>query len=133
MGISTRQLSIDPNPPIPSGIPKTSIICHLFVQEPSRTSRFPFHNLPLGIIRWVSRLDLTLHLFPGDSSFLSLLPELLHELEESFLPKAKAKGLPIFFDWSTLLPDTIQSDALKLKQILSNIISNAIKFSRPMP
>lgn len=44
-------------------------------------------------------------------------------------PQAEAKGLKLHFELSPHLPAKIQTDPTRLRQILLNLISNAIKFS----
>ncbi|MEM7468535.1 MAG: ATP-binding protein, partial [Pseudomonadota bacterium] len=42
---------------------------------------------------------------------------------------AKSKGLQLNLEWNTNLPKSIKTDATRVKQVLNNLISNAIKFS----
>lgn len=58
------------------------------------------------------------------------LTELNHELEDSWEAHAKIKNLDFRFDFSTTLPEFIQSDKTRLKQILVNLLSNAFKFTK---
>ncbi|MEJ6000383.1 ATP-binding protein [Paucibacter soli] len=66
---------------------------------------------------------------------LSIQPEpvrltaLLRELEELSAPQARAKGLELTLQIGTELPDWVLADPTRLRQILLNLISNAIKFS----
>ncbi len=43
--------------------------------------------------------------------------------------RADAKGLPLNFEYIGAIPETIQTDPTRLRQILINVISNAIKFT----
>jgi signal transduction histidine kinase/DNA-binding NarL/FixJ family response regulator len=43
--------------------------------------------------------------------------------------EAKTKDIPIYFDWEGEKPEALIGDPLRLKQILINLISNAIKFT----
>jgi signal transduction histidine kinase/ActR/RegA family two-component response regulator/HPt (histidine-containing phosphotransfer) domain-containing protein len=43
--------------------------------------------------------------------------------------KAREKGIVLEFDVSGPIPETIQSDPTRLKQIVTNLVSNAIKFT----
>jgi len=54
---------------------------------------------------------------------------LLQEITELFMPKAEEKGLEILLDIESQIPMTILSDSLRLKQIVSNLLGNALKFT----
>ena len=47
----------------------------------------------------------------------------------SMRPKADAKGLRLTLESDSEVPTTIQTDAVRLRQILINLLSNAIKFT----
>ena len=53
----------------------------------------------------------------------------VHDLSEMFAPLAKNKHLNFIYDNELEDGTFIKSDALKIKQILSNILSNAIKYT----
>jgi signal transduction histidine kinase len=55
--------------------------------------------------------------------------EVVSEVVEMFHVRAKAKGLNLAVDWRPEVPDRILSDPLRFKQILVNLISNAVKFT----
>jgi PAS domain S-box-containing protein len=44
-------------------------------------------------------------------------------------PQAEPKGLQLSVDWTTLVPEHIRTDALRLRQILINVVNNAVKFT----
>jgi signal transduction histidine kinase/CheY-like chemotaxis protein len=58
------------------------------------------------------------------------LYHLLSEMEELFRLKAASKSLELAFEYAPGLPQYVRSDVGKLRQILINLISNAIKFTK---
>lgn len=58
-----------------------------------------------------------------------ILKDLLMELEEMFHLKIREKGLKLDIIVENRVPLAIESDRLKLQQILINLLSNAIKFT----
>lgn len=57
------------------------------------------------------------------------LHHLLADVEDMFSLKAKDKGLELRFDCDIDVPQYIFTDEVKLRQVLINLISNAIKFT----
>ena len=57
------------------------------------------------------------------------LPALLAALERTHGEIAQSKGLALRLDLAGDLPTTVRGDAVRVRQILSNFLSNAIKFT----
>ncbi len=57
------------------------------------------------------------------------LKELIQEMDELFNPLAREKGISLECKLENNLPENIKTDAQRLKQIIRNLISNAIKFT----
>jgi len=56
--------------------------------------------------------------------------QILLDVLEVLEPRARSKGLKITLDWTPGVPATITTDPVRLKQILLNLVSNAVKFTK---
>jgi PAS domain S-box-containing protein len=54
---------------------------------------------------------------------------LVSEVADLMRPRAIAKGLSFDLDWRGALPERITTDPTRLRQILLNLVSNAVKFT----
>lgn len=50
-------------------------------------------------------------------------------INEIWKPQAESKGLRFYFEQQSQLPEYIESDEIRVKQILVNLLSNALKFT----
>jgi CheY-like chemotaxis protein/anti-sigma regulatory factor (Ser/Thr protein kinase) len=57
------------------------------------------------------------------------LPQLLRDIAAAMDPRAQQKRLEFVFDASPELSDLVLGDSLKLRQVLDNLLGNAIKFT----
>jgi signal transduction histidine kinase/tetratricopeptide (TPR) repeat protein/HPt (histidine-containing phosphotransfer) domain-containing protein/ActR/RegA family two-component response regulator len=55
--------------------------------------------------------------------------ELLQEVVNLARPQAVAKGLRLCFTWQGEVPEQISTDPLRFRQLLTNLVGNAIKFT----
>jgi len=57
------------------------------------------------------------------------IAELIELTADSFMPIARSKGLRLLYSVSPQLSPALRADRLRLRQILNNFVSNAIKFT----
>jgi signal transduction histidine kinase/CheY-like chemotaxis protein len=55
---------------------------------------------------------------------------LLNSITDMLRLKAEAKGLALLCQWTSEVPQYIQSDQKKLRQVLLNLLGNAVKFTK---
>ena len=67
------------------------------------------------------KLHLNLSLFPLDN--------IIDHLQAIYLPQAIAKGLSFSIEVDEEVPQTLFGDQIKIQQVISNLINNAIKFT----
>lgn len=67
--------------------------------------------------------------FSLESSAFRLQP-VLEETLKTLAPRAYEKGLEIVGEFPVDLPDAVQGDSLRIRQVLMNLVGNAIKFTR---
>lgn len=58
------------------------------------------------------------------------LSSLCQDLQNMFRPVALDRGLEFYTEIDSLLPDYMETDKLRLEQVLRNLIANAIKFTQ---
>jgi PAS domain S-box-containing protein len=57
------------------------------------------------------------------------LQELVSDVHGSISVRAREKGLPLSIEYDGLIPETLEGDRTRVRQILMNLITNAIKFT----
>lgn len=67
------------------------------------------------------------HLEMGNTPFL--LDEIIERIMEMFFSKAGERGIVLSLKKSQGLPKTLVGDSMRLRQIITNLVANAIKFS----
>lgn len=58
------------------------------------------------------------------------LRKLIHEITESYINQFNSKYLSLTVDYKTDIPDAVLTDAQKVTHVMSNLLSNALKFTR---
>jgi signal transduction histidine kinase len=84
----------------------------------------------------LSLLDRVLELSKAESSSFALvevpfsLEEVVHDVVSTFEPAAREKGTVIQSSLSDALPDVVIGDPVAMRQIFSNLVGNAVKFTQ---
>jgi CheY-like chemotaxis protein len=55
--------------------------------------------------------------------------KLISEVVSVLSVRARQKGIALEFKWDSLAPDSIETDPTRLRQVITNLIGNAIKFT----
>lgn len=58
------------------------------------------------------------------------LDAVIHDIKALFDPVAKDKGIQFFIECDPEVPEVLQTDKLRLEQIIRNLVSNALKFTK---
>jgi two-component system sensor histidine kinase/response regulator len=119
--------------PLNAIIGMTDIILNTSLsREEERNNLYIVHSSSLALLDLInSILDLS-KIEAGHLVFESIPFDLLGQLEtvcESMAIKAHQKGLNLYCDMDPDLPVTMIGDPLRLKQVLMNLLNNAIKFT----
>jgi signal transduction histidine kinase/CheY-like chemotaxis protein/purine-cytosine permease-like protein len=112
-----------------------------YAQLLSRDAAIPAHRRDaIGVMRrsgehLLSLIDGLLDIARIEAGKLRLdsaelrLPEFLDDVVRMFRPQAEAKGLAFHFEAHGALPAVVHADAKRLRQILINLLGNAVKFT----
>jgi PAS domain S-box-containing protein len=55
--------------------------------------------------------------------------ELVADVSRGIRPQAERKGLSLGIEWATKVPESIRTDALRVKQVLNDVLGNAVQFT----
>ncbi len=113
-----------------------------FVQVMTRSTTLPpEHQENAGIIRrsgehLLTLINQVLDLSKIEAGRITLnekhidLHRLLHDIEDMFALKAQTKGLQLLFEQDASVPRAVRTDEVKLRQVLINLLNNAVKFTQ---
>ncbi len=57
------------------------------------------------------------------------IEQLVHDVDELYQPRARAKGLELLWEVGPALPAPFVTDGLRLRQVLSNLVGNAVRYT----
>lgn len=55
---------------------------------------------------------------------------IIDDIEQTYRPQAVEQGLELLLELDPQLPETVHMDSLRVRQVLTNLMSNALKFTR---
>ena len=119
--------------------PMTAIIgfseLALFDEMPTETRTY-LQDINIAANHLLTILNDILDLSKLEAGCMSIIPapfdvnDLLTSLHNLFLKAAQAKDLTLIFDIAPNMPDNLMGDSVRLRQVLINLLGNAIKFTK---
>jgi signal transduction histidine kinase/ActR/RegA family two-component response regulator len=111
---------------------------HLMLQENLRTTfqREMVETMKFSSDHLMAVVNKVLDFNKINSDHVKLLNEpfdlarLLKNVEKTFISRAEEKGLNLIFEVDDTLPEQLTGDSVRLNQVLTNLIHNAIKFTQ---
>lgn len=112
-------------------------IVHLMIQEETeqKASKELLHTLKFSADHLMAVVNEVLDFNKINSNHVVLDPVpfdaglLFENLRKTFVPKANEKNIDLIFDIDPKLPPQLVADTVRLNQVITNLIHNAIKFT----
>lgn len=112
-------------------------IVHIMMQEESRQGAASelLQTLKFSSDHLMAVVNDVLDFNKINSNYVVLDPQpfdpllLFENLRKTFVPKTEEKGLKLIFDIDPQLPPQVVADKVRLNQVLTNLIHNAVKFT----